>query len=131
VITKYLEGVDLLNKGISFTPSLSTIMLLDLQIQELRILIPLVNLTMHSLLIYFQEMSHHYEINKYFTMECTSSLFEIQFTLFNPSKIKNMISRQQYHFNRLEKIINHLNDHYWNYEFTHFIYSLYHMQYHV
>jgi len=35
VITKYLKGVDLLNKGISFTPSLSTIMLLDLQIQEL------------------------------------------------------------------------------------------------
>ena len=62
-------------------------MLLDLQIQELRILIPLVNLTMHSLLIYFQEMSHHHEINKYFTMEPTSSSFEIQFTLFNPSKI--------------------------------------------
>ena len=44
---------------------------------------------MHSVLIYFQEISHHYEINKYFTMELTSPLLEIQFTIYNPSKIIN------------------------------------------
>jgi len=47
LITKYLKGVNILNKSISVTLSLSTIMLFDLQIQEMRVLSPLVNLIMH------------------------------------------------------------------------------------
>ena len=89
MIKKYLEGKDFLHKGISFTLSLSNIMLLDLQIEELLFLIPLINMTTHICFIYFQEITHSHEINKCLVIELTSSLFEIQFTLFNPSEMDN------------------------------------------
>jgi len=54
VITINLEGMNLIHEGISVTLSLSTIILLDLQSQKLKILIPLVNLTMRILLYLFQ-----------------------------------------------------------------------------